>query len=234
MPSKIISPGINYIVVYAEKCFKSNIDYTEDDVRWIMNVFDELIDEYMKEISKMYMMLALTNLKSYCGYFCLVYNNKISRSVKERDYNMCKRLLLNPVFDEVMNNPHLNKIEQKELLDVLHLEVMNVNYTIKRMSMKNDSNIDIDELYIDSYNDLYNKIFVNKLNSCKSDFQEFILITEHNSKNRNSHAYTFKLVDILSQCVHDKFKYELSEGNIQNLKTRFNLEIKMVAYSMTN
>lgn len=233
MYPKIVFSNSSSIFEYAKKCFESNGEYTPEDIEWMLKNFQDKYLNFVQEVFKLYTMLSLTNLNTFCGYFSQNYNIKLMKFVKERDTVNFNKTLLQPVFEELTNNVFLDKNEKTELSNILSLECMVANLTIKRMSVKNSLAEDIDKLYLDSYNDIYSKMFMKKINYCKMDFQPFVLITEYNSKNRNSYAYTFKLFDILSQCITEKYVYELSESNIQSIKDRFNLEMKMVKYNLS-
>jgi hypothetical protein len=230
MPPKVIPSSINCLYDYVIKCFKTNPDYIDEDLEWMLFHFNNIYTDFILNINNLYIMLAITNISSFCGYFALKYNNLLTKCVKERDAVSFKNTLLNPKIYEVVENTHLENNEKRELLDILTLESMVANLTIKRMIV--NKNNDIDSLYIDSYNELYEKLFIDKISNSRVNFQEFIFITEFNSKTGNSHVYTYRLVDILSQCISNKFTYEISENNINNIKKRFNLELKIVQYAL--
>jgi hypothetical protein len=234
MAPTITLSGDKYVIQYLLRCMHTNPEYSLDDIEWIMYNIHNNYTTMIREITKFYTFLSLINYNTFCGYFSQTYNIKLTKSVKERDNNEFIKLINAPKFEEVLNNTLLNKVEQRELLDILQLETYAANLTIKRMSINTSFNGDIEKLYMDSYNDLFNKMFSKKINFNRADFQEFILITEYNAKTRHSHAYTFRLLDILKQCVTGEFNYELSENNIKSVKSRFVLEMKMVSYMLNN
>jgi hypothetical protein len=228
--ARLVPSSLNYLFDYTVKCFRTNPDYIDEDIEWMLIHFNSVYIEYIKDISKLYSMLALVNISSFCGYFSLKYNNLLTKYVKERDASNFKRTILNPVFYEVSENTYLKTEEKKELNTVLILESMVANFTVKRMITTR--NRDSEKLYIESYNEIYEKLFSDTVSSSKVNFQEFILITEFNAKSGNSHAYTYRLVDILTQCINNSFTYEISQSNINLIKERFNLELKIVEYAL--
>jgi hypothetical protein len=232
MPPNVTLSGDIHIYKYITRCLHTNTELNKDDIDWFLyHLYNNYI-EITREITKFYIMLSLINQITFCGYFSQKYNNKITKAIKERDGADLISLIQNPKFEEVVNNDHLNKTEQKELMDILQLEAYTTNLTIKRMATNINFNGDIDKLYRESYNDLFNKVFGKKIKFNRADFQEYILITEYNPKTRHSHAYTFRLIDILQQCITNVFSYNISENNIKSIKSRFILELKMVQYSL--
>jgi hypothetical protein len=232
MAPNVTLNGDIYIYKYITRCLHTNTELNQEDVDWFLYHFYNNYVDITREITKFYITLSLINHSTFCGYFSQKYNNKLTKAIKERDGSDLLRLIQNPKFEEVVDNDLLNKAEQKELLDILQLEAYTANLTVKRMATNNKNIEDIEKIYRESYNELFNKIFFKKIKFSRADFQEFILITEYNPKTRHSHAYTFRLIDILSQCITNVFSYSISESNIKSIKTRFILELKMVQYSL--
>jgi hypothetical protein len=233
MPPKIISKNPQYILSYVDYCFKSNTEYNIEDIEWIIYRFCSLYSVFNKEPEILYKMLALVNINSFCGYFSLSYNNNLLKAVKERDGKEFKTLLINPTYDEIYKNKLLNASEMEDLSSIFDMEALIHNLTLKRISVL-ESDVNFEELYKDSYNEMYNKIFSLKISQNRSDFQGFIFLTEYNPTSRNSHVYTYKLIDILTQCITSSFTYEISQNNKDLIRERFSTEMKLVEYFLRN
>lgn len=259
---------------YVLKCFETNSEYIQEDLEWMMLHFNEAYPEFILNINSLYTMLSLINLETFCGYFSITYNNSLAKYVKERDAVSFRRTLLNPKFYEVEDNKYLTDEEKKELMLILNLESMVANLVIKRSTIRKDIRdlcseftknkkrfyLQIDKLYKESYDELYEKIFSNisttqhhtstlkifhkehneksdfrniKIKApCKSGFQNIVFISELDSETQNNHIYTYKLMDILKQCIYKDFKIKFSPENIENINTRFDLEIRLVHHSL--
>jgi hypothetical protein len=175
-------------------------------------------------------MLSLLNNRTFCGYFAIIYNTNVFKCVKDRDDEDFKNYLLNPYFEEAVNSTELTETEKDEILNTLSLEAMTANLTIKRLTI-NDS-LNIEDTYLESYRELYNKVYINVIKSSRDNFQEFLFVMEYNPKSGNSHVYTFKLIDALTQCIKNKFTYDISKDNIDLIRKKYDIEIKLLKFSM--
>jgi hypothetical protein len=228
MTLKVIFKTSIYILKYTEHCFSTNKEYTKEDIEWIIYHFCESYPVFCKDPVIMYRMLSLVNINKFCGFFALTYNNSILKSVKERDVNEFKNLILNPNYIEINDTRFLNKDEIEELNFIFEMETFIHNLILKRIVVSENEDFVFDELYKTSYNEIYNNFFSDKIIINRADFQNFVFLTEYNTKTRNSHVYTYKLDDILIQCITEKFTYEISKNNIDILKNRFAVEMKLI------
>jgi hypothetical protein len=230
---------------YVLKCFRTNSDYIKEDLEWMMYHFNEAYPEFLINISNLYLMMSLTNLETFCGYFAIKYNNSISKFVKERDAVSFRNSLLHPKFHENEGNIYLSEEEKKELSNVLFLESMVANLTVKRASLntqikelcnsnKSDESLYelMSSLYKDSYNEICQKLYNGKSFASRGSFKDVIFINEIYDETNFTRIYAYKLIDILKQCIYKDYKDKISEINIENINNRFDLEIRLVHYSL--
>lgn len=234
MPPKLISKTPQYLLSYIEHCFKTNKDFIQEDIDWIIFHFCALYSEFIKEPLVLYQTLSLINVKTYCGYFALKFNSDIVKAVKERNGSVFRTLIMNPYYNEIKNNKYLTENELEELYNIYEMEPLVHNLTVKRISVLGESIENYENLYIDSYNEIYTKFFIDKISQNRADFQTLLFLTEYIPKYKNSQVYTYKIIDILKQCITQKFSYDISKNNIELIRNRFSTELKMVHIYLEN
>jgi len=233
MSLQIIPYGKSKLLFFVKKIFENNNEYSEDDIEWMMTSFKKSYEDCIQNIYQFYMMLVLVNVKTYCGYFSQVYNFNIMRVINERNHKEFINLLLNPKIHEITENSSLDEIEIKELMNILSLEILATNLTLKKISLNDNFCNFLNKTYNESHKDLFTKFYSKKIASERSCFEDFVVITEQNLQTRVTHAYTFKFMDILLKIISNDLPEYLSDMTIQSIREKYCIEIKIVEYSIS-
>lgn len=231
MSFRIVPYGTDIILKYTDRLLKVNPDYTQDDIEWLKEFLIRNYSLLIENPYKMYMFLTLINGKIFSGYFSYIFNFNLNKSIKDRNYSQCFELVLNPTFEEVFENDKLSEKEKTHLLNNTSLEILSTNLTIKKLTLYPSKMNQIHDIFDESYMDLYSKIYHRKVKHNRSGFQDFILVTEHNPITQTNHVHTYKLLNIILQCINDEFSDKLTSNTITDIKKRFEIEIKMVQYT---
>lgn len=224
--------GTSNVFKCIEKIIQTNLEYTQDDIEWLMEIFRERYQELGSNPEKFYTLLSLLNMKIFSGYFAHIFNYRLSKYTKDRNLENVLEMIYSPEYIEVQDNELLNDNEKRDLLNTLFVEAMTTNLTIKRITLNPPLLLNFEKTFEESYNDLYSKIYYKILPNNRSGFQDFIVITEYNQKSKSNHAYTFKLIDLLIQCYNQSYSQKLSEVTIQNIHNKFHLELKIIENNM--
>lgn len=225
MSARTLHGSIFKIFQYTSKVLSTNENFTQEDIDWVTDTVKNMYEKMTENIYFFYMFLTLINQRCFCGYFARIYNNSILKCVKERNHISLINLMIRPVLDEFENNPSLTEEEIQELKDMLSLEVFTTNLTIKRFTLLDNSIDDIEKVYIESYKDIYTKLFSEKIKTNRAEFQNYIIITEE--KNGIDYVNAFYLHDVLSQVLTDK-----DMNNTEVIKEKYNLELKLVYHTL--
>ena len=231
MTIKIIPSGFSEIYSYTKSILEFNENYTPDDREWLANIILNIC-EYMN--TNIYYILSLINIKTFSGYFCRMYNDIILKEVKNRNNDGIIELLINPIYPEVYDNKNLNDDEKQVLINLLHIDILTTNLTIKRICINPSLNSNIVKAYEDSYSNIYYNLYQSKFEYHKIDFTDFVILTEENEITRIKYAKTFELFKLLSQYIYDSLSTEIGEKNIKYIKDNYYLEIKMVYHYLDN
>jgi hypothetical protein len=232
MSLHIVPPGKSKLIYYVQKIFENNGEYSNDDIEWIMTAFKKSYDDCVQNIYQFYMMLVLVNVKTFCGYFSQMYNFNLIRVVNERNHKEFIHFLINPKIHEITENSALTETEVKELMNILSLEILTANLTLKKLTVNENFCNQISKIYEESHKDLFTKFYSKKIDSARSSFEDFVVITEQNPKTKVTHAYTFKFMDILLKLISNEYPEYLSDITVLNLKEKYSTEIKLVEYSI--
>lgn len=231
MTIKVIPSGIAQIYSYVLNILNFNEGYTLEDREWLAHIILNICD-HMK--TNIYYILSLINIKTYSGYFCRSYNDILLREVKNKNVDVVMELLTEPVYPEIYNNPNINSDEKQILINLLHLDILATNLTIKRIAINPILNENIMKTYEESYSNIYYNLYHSKFDYNKIDFTDFVVLTEENESTRIKYAKTFALYDLLTRYVYDNLTDEVSEKNIKYIKDTYYLEIKMVYHYLEN
>lgn len=224
--------GTSKVFECIEKILQTNVEYNSDDVHWLLEIFRVRYIELGANPEKFYTLLTLLNMKIFSGYFAHVFNYRISKYTKDRNIDGVMEMFYNPEFTEVQDNELLNDNEKRDLLNTLFLESMTTNLTIKRITLNQELIYNFERTFEESYNDLYSKIYYKILPNNRSGFQDFVVITEYSQKSKSNLAHTYKLIDLLIQCYNQSYSEKLSEVSIQNICSKFDLELKIIEHNM--
>ena len=232
MSINIVPYGTSKILECVSRIFDSNTEYNAEDIKWLINIFLKSYNSLIQNPYKYYSLLTLVNMRIFCGYFAHIFNYKLTKFTKERNEQEVYKLFLNPEFKEILGNNILSETERNELMKVFEMEVYVTNLFMKKVSINTSITERFDEVFEECYMDVYTKLFRNDVNTPKNEFQDFVLVTEHNPRTKTNHAYTFKLIDLLIQCVSQNFTHNLSDVTIQSLCNKFETELKIIEYNM--
>lgn len=232
MSINIVPYGSGKILECISRIFDSNTEYTSEDVKWLMNIFVKNYSYLSQNSYKYYSLLTLANMRIFSGYFAHIFNYKLTKFTKERSEQEVTNLFMNPEFNEIKDNNILSLEEKNELLKVFEMEVYVTNFFMKKNSINTDFGDKFDEVFEECYVDVYTKLFRNDVKTPKNEFQDFVLVTEHNPRTKTNHAYTFKLIDLLIQCFNQNFTHKLSDVTIKSLCDKFETELKIIEYNM--
>jgi len=231
MTINVIPSGASQIYSYAKSILEFNDKYNSEDTEWlaliILNIY-----EYMNV--NIYYILSLINVKTFSGYFCRSYNDMILKAVKNRNEGDVAELLTAPVYPEIYNNTNLNEDEKQLLINLLHLDILATNLTIKRICINPSLNSNIMKAYEESYSNIYYNLYQSKIDCHKIDFTDFVILMEENESTRIKYAKTFELYNLLMNYIYDNISKEVCEKNITYIKDKYYLEIKMVYYYLDN
>lgn len=226
MSVKIAQGNTFKVFQYTNKVVSTNENFTPEDAEWVTENFVNMYNKISENVYSMYLFLTLINQKSFCGYFSRIYNNSIFKSVKERNQINLLNLMLHPVSEEFQNNTSLSEDENTDLKELLSLEVFTTNLTVKRLTLSVDNIDNFEKVYSESYKDIYNKLFKEKIKTNRADFQNYTIITE--VKNNIEYANAFFLHDILSNILLTNSQLEHEDV----IKEKYNLELKLVYHTL--
>jgi len=228
----IVPESLIKTFTYVKHVFSSNNEYTEDDIEWMMNIIQSNIKLLIKNSYNFYKFLTITNLKCFTGYFSHVYNFKLVKSVKDRHSVNFINHILNLDFDEFEQNNLLNDSEYNELKNILELDILTSNITLKRLTLNSELVNFIDKTFEESCIDIYNNLYKDKIEDSKCNFQDFIIVKEYNQQTKTDHAYTFRLIDILIYIINENYPDYLNSKTIDIIREKFNLELKITEYNL--
>jgi hypothetical protein len=225
MTINVIPSGFSQIHSYTKSVLEFNDGYTPEDREWLAHIILNIC-EYMN--SNIYYILSLINMKNFSGYFCRSYNDMLLKGVKNKDNDSVLELLTAPIYPEIYDNNNLNTEEKQILINLLHLDILTTNLTIKRICINPILNSNITKTYEESYSNIYYNLYQSKFDYHKIDFNDFVILMEENETTRIKYARTFGLFDLLTQYIYDSLPKEIGEKNIKSIKDKYYLEIKMV------
>jgi hypothetical protein len=231
MTIKVIPLGFSHIHSYAESILGFNENYTVEDREWLAHIILNMY-EYMN--TNIYYVLSLINIKTFSGYFCRSYNDKLLKEVKNKNTDAVVDIISNPTYGEIYDNKNLSDDEKQMLINLIHLDILSTNLTIKRISINPVLNSNIMKAYEESYCNIYYNLYQSKIDYNKIDFTDFIVLTEENETTRIKYARTFVLFDLISKYIRDEISQDMSDKNIKNIKDKYYLEIKMVYHYLEN
>lgn len=227
MPLIIVPYSIDKFCEYFHKILKSKNDYDEDDINWVANIFISNYDGLSENAENLYTLLTITNQKIFSGYFSMIYNSLFDSAVKSRDQDKFTQLLYNPVNPEITENTLLTPSEKQELTDNLRLEILTTNLSIKKILVNPIFITDIESLFYNVYNELFNKKYNLVVKKNRADFEDFITIEEVDITDNIRYAYTYTLFDFLRRCIDSELSVEI----IEKFKPLYETEVKLIEYN---
>lgn len=220
--SSIIPFGISKILQYASYTLQDN---TEEDIIWMNQMIINMYYKLSEDTYKLYLLLTILNRKSFTGYFARHFNQNIDRIVSNKDETGFINAILHPNIVE-FESKALTKEEKTELTNLTSLDVMSTNLTISRMLINDSIGENLEKAFEESRLDLYTKLYIGSINSSKSEFQTFAIVSEYNPVSRTNHAYTFDIYSLLMGNVSK----QLSPETLKKVKETYSLEGKLITY----
>jgi hypothetical protein len=228
MALKIIKYNIEEVSTYIDYMLHRNSSLTSDNIDFVTEIFNSNHEEIFENPRNLYLFLSLINKNCFTGCFSTQFNSKLVENIQTENYDEILNSFLNPNIDQFCKNKYLNEEEEKELADIMNLEIMATNLTLKRIILQKIITSDFDKTYEESYYEIFHKLFRGILNDSRELFQNFVLITEKDSQTGIKYTYTYALNEIMDQLVNRTFVRPVSQNNIDWLKERYALEYKVL------
>jgi hypothetical protein len=220
--SSIIPFGISKILQYANYLLQDN---TEEDIIWMNQMIINMYYKLSEDAYKLYLLLTILNKKSFTGYFARHFNQNINKIVSNKDETGFINAILHPRIVE-FESKALTKEEKTELTNLTSLDVMSTNMTISRMLTNDTIGENLEKAFEESRLDLYTKLYVGSIDSSKSEFQTFAIVSEYNPVSRTNHAYTFDIYSLLTGNISK----QLNPETLKKVKETYSLEYKLITY----
>jgi len=221
--SSVIPFGISKVLQYLTYTVKTCTEYDYEDLAWIGQMVINMYETLSKDSYKLYLLLSILNQKSFTGYFARQFNHNLMKAVKKRDETSFYNLAISPKVAE-FNIKTLTEEEKTELNNLTSLDVMSTNLTILRLMVNDNNSNDIEKIFEESRDDLYNKLYIGSFTDSKADFQTFAIVTEYNPISRTNHAFTFDLYSLLN----GQISKDLNPETLANARETYTLEYKII------
>lgn len=236
MPAKIVPGHFSKSSEYLEFCLRTNPDYNDNDIKWTLDIYLKHYDSLTKDSKKYYTAITLINRKSFSGYFSQLYNYLLVKNIQSKNESKLIELLLNPEFTE-MHRSKLTDSELEEVNNIMYMETLITNIVTLKYNLNSESfgynEIFISKLFQDVYNETYLKLFSGTLPSRRSTFDDFLILTQYDTKTRSNRAYTYQLLEILIKIVMNNKDFFSSDKILNNLMEKYGTEVKLVEYSVS-
>jgi hypothetical protein len=233
MTVTIIPLGVSKTLTYFVNVVKTNPAYSKEDVDWLLEAFVSIYDELKDETFRLTLLLTLLNQNCFSGYFARVFNSNIQKYTEKRNHIEVVNNFINPAFVEFSKSETLTEEERSQVNELLILDVTATNLTLKRMSLNPNLENNFQKAFDDSYSEVYNRLYINSVNSSRSNFQDFVILTEMNQKTKTNHAYTYKLAELLEKIIREEPMKEIEKSMLDNVTRKYYLEIKLLHYTLT-
>jgi hypothetical protein len=213
--------------------------YKQEDVDWMCKLWIRNYDKLKENPVNYYTALTLLNRNTRSGRFALVYNDLIFSCVEKRKDKDFVKLLFNPEFPELYDNKTLTESERTVLKNILKCEIMTIN-----LLMKKQENSQKLELVPSS---LYNECFLQVSLLLQKDLDpelmkfasfespNFTTLAEYNENTDTYHMYSFDILDLIHLVVFKENNLytnkPFSEQNLENIHSKYSIEIKMLKRS---
>jgi hypothetical protein len=210
--------------------------YKKEDIEWMTNIWIKNYDKIKENPTSYYMILTLLNRNTRSGRFALIYNDLVYGAVEKRKDKDFAKLLLNPEFPEIYDNKLLTSEEKEHLKTILKYEMTAINLLIKRQ----ESSKKIELIPSALYNECFLQVSImyqteedpELLKYSSFESPNYITIAEYNDNTDTHHMYSFDLLDLIVLVVFKENNVytgkPFSEANIENVTSRYNIEIKMI------
>lgn len=242
IPQKVINAKkfFEEIILSGKNILNSNrYLYTPEDVHWMTHIWIKNYDKLKENPVNFYMVLTLLNRNTKSGRFAILYNNSVYASVEKRKEKDFVKLLFNPEFPEVFDNKLLTEEEKNQLKKLFQYEMTALNLLMKKQENEKIIQLIPSNLYNQCFLEVYaffNKDTVSDL--LKYDTFEspmFVALSEYNETADTYHMYSFDLLDLILLVVFKENNIytnkPFSEQNLENIHSKYALEIKMVKMS---
>ena len=224
--SNLIPYGISKVIQYTEYVSGTNPEYDKEDIAWLNQLVIDMYYKLSEDAYKLYLLLTLLNQKSFTGYFARHFNLSIAKAVKKRDETSFINLILSPKIVE-FESKSLTTEEKTETTNLTSLDVMSTNLALTRMLIRDTNGKDLEKIFEESRNELYNKLYNGSISEYRGEFQTFVIVTEYNPTSRTNHAYTFDLYSLLT----GKISKNLTPETIAGIKETYSLEYKLTYHT---
>lgn len=217
---------MNKTIHFIKLVLQSNPDYNQKDLDWIENIFINHYETLTGSSQNFYKSLALLYRKTYCGYFAQLYNYDIYFLIRNQNEEEFIKKFTTPIFDELDTNKYLNDEENKLMLNILYLEMLSMNLTMVKFLISYGKKFP--DLYDESYQELYTKMYINTIPESRSYFDDFVTLGKFSPKIRAKRAFSYPLLDIVMILTTGVEHDYINDSNRSMLEEKYDLEIKLM------